>query len=197
MLIAIGVVFGLAVAVSIAAIPKVIYQDHVGLVQANGQLRVEMNSLRQSNEDMAGKLRDVQPKPVPAAYLEPRNSLRRRIVALAAEVKNFVDERNATRPPYGDGKADATGEQKRINEEASRYEIETENGCASRFEDRTRGIIQELKAIGVYLGPGPDSGYFEAMLEQHRSLCENSGYQLAKFKDLAYFVDGRDKLVVF
>ena len=88
----------------------------------------------------------------------------------------------------------ATGQQAETNRESTRYDIETETDCVVRFGDRTRGIIQELKAKGVDLGPGPDSGYFEAMIKQGRCLSE---YQYGKFLDLAYRIDGQGKLVVF
>jgi hypothetical protein len=176
------------------ALTVTVHRDHRELVAANKELKKDMKDLESDRNTWKQKANAI---PVSPIFAEPKNSLRRRIIGLVAEVKNFLEERARNRPPYGNGKSDAIGEQKRINEESERYGTETNNACLSRFEDRTRVIIQELKAAGVDLGPGPESGYFEAIVQQHRCIGEQDGWLLTKFRNLAYFVDGNGKFVVF
>ena len=130
----------------------------------------------------------------PPETKEGSDSLRRRTVRLVDEIEAFRNDRNSHHPPYSNGVSTATGEQTKINAESERYDTGTENLCLVKFESRTRGIVQELKAKGVDLSPGPNSGFFEAMVEQRRCLGE---YQYKLFRDLAFHIDGADKLVIF
>jgi hypothetical protein len=111
----------------------------------------------------------------------------------------FFNEIHENNPPYGNGKADATGDQKRINEEAKRYWAEQESKCMDKFDIRTRGIVQELKAAGVDVGRGPDSPYLEDMIEGRR--CIGMDPQITqimpKLRKLAWFLDAHGRLVTF
>jgi len=174
--ITIGVVFALIGVCYVAAIPVVVYQDHIYLVAS------------------VNKAKGTLTPPLSPSSNEPYDSLRRRTLRLVQDVETFRDDRKSHHPPYTNNDNAAVGEQAEVNRESVRYDIETEGLCLARFEDRARGIVQELKAKGVDLSPGPQSGFFEAMVEQPRCLSE---YQYKQFRDLAYHVDGADKLVVF
>jgi hypothetical protein len=133
--------------------------------------------------------------PIPQQeYQEPTDSLRRRTVRLVDDVEAYWDDKREHQPPPGNGDIKATGQQAEINQRAERYAEETERSCRAKFGNRTRAIVQELKAKGVDLSPGPNSGYFESMVEQGRCL---DPYRSQKFRELAYHVDGADRLVVF
>ena len=108
----------------------------------------------------------------------------------------FFEDVNASHPPYGNGKEDAIGEQKRINNEAKRWWAERQIQCMDKFDIRTRGIVQELKAAGVDVGRGPDSPLLEDMVEGRRCIGLEP-MMMTKLRKLAWFLDAHGKLVTF
>jgi hypothetical protein len=121
---------------------------------------------------------------------EPQDSLRRRAKQLVEDVELFWKDRQGHHPPYTNGNPAATGVQAKTNQASVRYDEETESQCLVKFLDRTRGIVEELKAKGVDVS----SGYFDALVQQRRCLDQS---QLTQFLDLAYHVDATDRLVIF
>jgi hypothetical protein len=118
------------------------------------------------------------------------NSLRKRTKSLADDVERFSSDRQDHHPPYPRGPEFTTAEQAKIKVQSERYDAETERLCLSKFGDRTRGIVQELKAKGVDVS----SDNVEAVIEQGRCLAPD---WLKAFRNLAYRVDAQDRLVVF
>jgi len=148
---------------------------------------------RHRNEDLRRQLYAKAPTAA-TRYIESQNSLRRRTKKLADEVEWFSNDRDSHHPPHSNGVVTATGEQARINQESQRYDEESVHLCLAKFGDRFRGTVSELKAAGVDLSPGPESGYFESLIEQHRCL---EPWVVAKFRNLSYRIDALGKLIVF
>jgi hypothetical protein len=202
-LVTIGVLILLMCLACLAAIPVVVYRDHVGLVEANRKLRAsvtglsaEVSSLHAENQGLTEDISRLQAAAKSPVFTEPANSLRRRVIALASDAQMFFNEIHENNPPYGNGKDDAVGEQKRVNDNARRYWAEKESQCMDKFDIRTRGIVQELKAAGVDVGRGPDSPYLEDMIEQRKCIGMEP-MLMTKLRKLAWFLDAHGRLAAF
>jgi len=113
---------------------------------------------------------------VAAAYREPKDSLRRRTVALANDLGVFLAERWAKRPPgHGD--------------DTMKYDQATYNLYMKLYKARTVGILQELQDKGL------DTGLLAAPGgAQSRFLMPD---EIRQLRDLAYHLDEKGNVVRF
>jgi hypothetical protein len=178
-----------------------IYMDHTKLVLENQSLArektsnvAEVGSLRTENEHLAEQLRSLN-------EIEPPDSLRRRTFKLADEYYKYAMKRMERHPPaaYPDSSDPNPSEERKKPIQVSRsYDQETEEYYLKHFKDRMVGIIKEYDAKGVR------TGYLEPGLVQRPpgvvlpgSAWEGSQMdELAQFRELAYHVDAKDRLIV-
>ena len=113
---------------------------------------------------------------VAAAYREPKDSLRRRTVALANDLGVFLAERWAKRPAgHGD--------------DTMKYDQATYNLYMKLYKARTVGILQELQDKGL------DTGLLAAPGgAQSRFLLPD---EIRQLRDLAYHLDEKGNAVRF
>ncbi len=122
---------------------------------------------------------------------ERADSLRRRTKKLADDIHFFLQERDSSHPPHSDGRADAVGEQARVNEVSQDYDVETDRLCLAKFGDRIQGIPRELAAKGV---PVQHLDQLSVEAGNLRCLYEQD---LDMLRGLSYRLDGQDQLVTF
>ena len=106
---------------------------------------------------------------------EPINSLRRRTIQLANDLGAFLAERYTKRP------TDA--------EDQRQYDQATVDLYLSRYKSRTVGVLQELQAKGLDIGllNAPGAAPSRYLLAD----------ELRQLRDLAYHLDGNDRVVSF
>jgi hypothetical protein len=118
---------------------------------------------------------------------ESPDSLRRRTVHLADVIAAFLEERQASHPPYTNREKDVSPEQKAINDASVKYDDETQRLCLQRFKEELGGIPRELRSKGL------DVKYLDQMA-QPRCLY---GDEIEFLRSLAYRLDGHDRPVHF
>ena len=167
-----------------------IYGDHTDLVKRNTALTTENHSLRQQ---LANPVPVVEPE-------EPKNSLRRRTLALVSDLYIFWVDRPAPPSPQPNAQADPDKERVATSQ---KYWRETQVAYSiANFNQRVLGIVREYKAKGI------STGYLEQGAEQPERLigagyyggfdlqnCESYANELCQIRELAYHVDAHDQAI--
>jgi len=161
-------------------------------------LKSRVEDLRNQNDKLTAQVQQLTPKP------EQPDSLRRRTMKLADEVKKYVvtREQSPNRPPVAipnSNNPNPSEEEKKAMERYHKYEQDTWDYYMSHYRAQMVGIIREYNAKGV------QTGYLESSVNQSIPLIffpgmvgdEGPADELYQFRELAYHVDGNDHLIVF
>jgi len=139
---------------------------------------------------------------MPKTFKEPSDSLRRRTMGAADELREYVKKRMEEHPPAAypnSNDPNPSEERKKAIQICQKYDQETLDYYLKHFRDRMVGIVKEYEAKGV------PTRYLENDFKQRvpgvafiGSDWEGSAMdELSQFRDLAYRVDARDHLIVF
>jgi hypothetical protein len=161
---------------------RFVYKDHRDLAAANGKLSAELQEARSSS---------LTVPPIQEPSKEPKNSLRRRVMRLADELEALLCDQNAALPTEQQLQR-MTPEQKGVSNHT--FEEATKKTTAvylDKFRSRTVGIIAELKAKGLL------TEYWDGPLEKGAEFRMLLGDEIRRLRELAYHLDGQDRVVRF
>jgi hypothetical protein len=172
------------------------YRDEAGnlaqVIEDKREFSIKINEqgVRLQNDEQ--EIADLKKRPDHLPSIgEPKNSLRRRVMQLAAELESLVREQNAVLPTQEESQA-MTAEQKeaasRAFQEATK---KTDTLYMSNFRSRTVGIIAELKSKGLL------TEYWDGPLEKGAEFRMLGGGEIHRLQEVAYHLDGRDGVVRF
>jgi hypothetical protein len=164
-------------------------------------------TLKQLEPGEAPVVRFVAPsvpavEPVGITPPEPTDSLRRRTVKLADALYDYMETRRKNHPPYAypqPNDPNPPEDQKNKIKVCGEYDDATHSYYSKHFRDQIVGIIREYNAKGVktaWLENTATQGNLS--IAQEGSPWEGSRQDdLSQFRDLAYHVDARDRLITF
>jgi hypothetical protein len=125
----------------------------------------------------------------PQSAVEPRNSLRKRVVRLTEDLENLVREQSATLPTSEQVQG-MTPEQKNASNKAfDEANKKTTAIYLDKFRPRTVGIIAELKAKGLM------TEYWDGPMEKGAEFRMLLGEEIRRLNELAYHLDGQDRVM--
>ena len=130
-------------------------------------------------------LKTQKPKPT----VEPKNSLRKRVVRLTDDLEGLVREQNATLPTVEQVQTMTPEQKNAANKALDEATKKMEAIYLDKFRSRTVGIIAELKAKGLM------TGYWDAPLEKGAEFRIPIGEEIHRLRELAYHLDGQDRVV--
>ena len=156
------------------------------VIEEKRQFSIALNTESTQLQD-AKHENDVLKKQKPAVEL--KNSLRRRVVRLTDDLEVLLREQNATLPTIEQIQT-MTPEQKNGSNKA--FDEATKKMTAiylDKFRSMAVGIIAELKAKGLM------TEYWDGPLEKGAEFRMPIGEEIHRLRELAYHLDGQDRVV--
>ncbi len=158
------------------------------VIEEKRQFSMALNTQSTQLQDAKHEI-DILKMQKPQPTVEPKNSLRKRVVRLTDDLEVLVREQNATLPTLQQVQT-MTPEQKNASNQA--FGEATKKMTAiylDKFRSRTVGIIAELKAKGLM------TEYGDGPLEKGAEFRMPIGEEIYRLRELAYHLDGQDRVV--
>lgn len=149
----------------------------------------EQSSRIASDEKEIGALRAEVAQTATAR--EPKNSLRKRVMRLADDLDALFIEQNAALPKSQEIQTMTPAQKEAANHAFAEATEKTTTIYLATYRSRTVGIIAELKAKGLL------TDYWDGPMEKGAEFRPVQGGEIHRLRELAYHLDGQDRIVRF